>query len=96
MNYYPLGQGLNKLYIGIGSGCDFMNYFGDGVIPTNKGNEIMFLTPVIGYKYYIKKWMLDFSFGYKIILTEYDQYDIKDYVTSSPQFGLGIKYFFTN
>ncbi|GHT57463.1 hypothetical protein FACS1894109_09650 [Spirochaetia bacterium] len=96
LNYYPFSSGLNKLYIGAGGGSDFMNYFGDGVIPKNEGNVIIFLTPIMGYKFYIKKWMLDFSFGYKIILTEFDRYDIKDYVTSSPQLGLGIKYFFTN
>ncbi|MDR1868062.1 MAG: hypothetical protein LBQ77_07340 [Treponema sp.] len=96
-NYYPFNEGLNKLYIGIGSGCDFLNYFGDGVTPEKSTDTTAFLIPMIGYKYYISKWMFDVNFGYKIILTNYYQYNLEDFInTTSIQIGVGFKYFFKN
>jgi hypothetical protein len=51
VNYYPFGNGLDKLYIGLGGGCDFMNYFGGGEIPSNAEDTLIFITPRIGWKY---------------------------------------------
>jgi hypothetical protein len=48
VNYYPLGNGLDKLYIGLGNGCDFMNYFGRGEVPSNAKDTLIFITPRIG------------------------------------------------
>jgi hypothetical protein len=33
LNCYPLSSGFDKLYVGLGNGCDFMQYFGDGDLP---------------------------------------------------------------
>jgi hypothetical protein len=70
-----------------------MNYFGEGFLPKIDNDIILYITPIIGYKYYIKKWLFDFSLGYKVILTNYQEYDIKNYMNSGIQLGFGIKYF---
>jgi hypothetical protein len=96
VNYYPFGNGLDKLYIGLGNGCDFMNYFGGGEVPSNAEDTLIFVTPRIGWKFIIGKYfMIDISAGYKFVVVDaYNYSEIKNYTNAGPQFGLGFKIFF--
>jgi hypothetical protein len=96
INYYPFGNGLDKLYIGLGSGCDFMNYFGGGEASPATNDALIHITPRIGWKLNIKKYaMIDLSAGYKFIVVDADNYqEVKRYTNAGPQFGLGFKIFF--
>jgi hypothetical protein len=96
VNYYPLGNGLDKLYLGVGSGCDFMNYFGGGEVPPNAEDVLIFITPRIGWKFIPGKYfMIDVSAGYKFVVVDaYNYSEIKRYTNTGPQFGLGFKIFF--
>jgi hypothetical protein len=98
VNYYPFENGLDKLYIGIGNGCDFMNYFGKGETPPNAKDVLIFLTPKLGWKFNVATYlMIDVSAGYKFILgDDYNYHEIKNYTDTGPQFGLGFKLFFPN
>ncbi|MDR1468477.1 MAG: hypothetical protein LBT00_04225 [Spirochaetaceae bacterium] len=95
VNYYPFGEGLNKLYIGLGNGTDFMHYFGGGKIPPDTKDVLIFITPRIGWKFIIKKYgMIDLSAGYKLVFADgYNYREIKDYTYAGLQFGLGFKLF---
>jgi hypothetical protein len=95
VNYYPFRNGLDKLYIGLGNGGDFMNYFGGGEVPPNAKDVLIFITPRIGWKLNVKKYvMIDVSAGYKfVILDAYNYQGIKRYTNAGPQFGLGFKIF---
>ncbi|MDR2516887.1 MAG: hypothetical protein LBC88_05845 [Spirochaetaceae bacterium] len=71
VNYYPLGSGLDGPYLGIGSGCDFMHYFGTGTLPPAAKDTLIHITPRIGWKLTITRFlMIDIFTGYKIILAD--------------------------
>ena len=95
-NYYPLSSGLDKLYVSIGGGCDFMNYFGSGVLPDPTQDILISFTPLLGWKFYfLQFFMLDISAGYKFVITDTFNYsDVKDYVYSGWRFNIGIKFLF--
>ena len=94
--YYPFGSGLDKLYAGVGTGCDFMNYFGSGELPPDTEDKLINLTPRIGWKFNALRFlMIDISAGYKFIIFGSDNYnDIKDYVNTGFQFGINFLIFF--
>jgi hypothetical protein len=94
-NYYPFRNGLDKLYIGLGSGGDFMHYFGKGKAPANAEDILISLTPRMGWKFSILKYfMMDISTGYKFIIVDVDNYqEIKTYTAVGFQFGFGFKIF---
>ncbi|MDR1149055.1 MAG: hypothetical protein LBK66_10530, partial [Spirochaetaceae bacterium] len=96
VNYYPFGSGLDKLYVVLGSGCDFMNYFGKGEVPANAEDVLISLTPGTGWKFIISKYfMMDISAGYKFIVVDaYNYREIKTYTNAGFQFRLGFKVFF--
>jgi hypothetical protein len=96
INYYPFENGLDKLYVGLGNGCDFMQYFGGGVVPPNVGDILIYITPKIGWKWIIGKYfMIDISAGYKrVVVDAYNYSDIRRYTNAGLQFGLGFKIFF--
>jgi hypothetical protein len=95
LNYYPLSKGLDKLYISIGNGCDFMHYFGGGDLPDPPEDTLIHLTPKLGWKVLVRPWlMLDISAGYKFIIAGSENYrNIRDYTDTGFQFGLGFKIF---
>ena len=95
-NYYPLGGNLDKLYIGIGSGCDFMNYFGGGDLPLTTKDTLIHIKPHLGWKFNISKiFMIDVSTGYKFLISETQNYEnIRDYVNAGLNFGFGFKILF--
>lgn len=88
---YLFGKGLNKLYFGIGAGADFMNYFGEGIVPETGKDTILNVTPNIGYKLFAFKYLLfDFNVGYKInVLSSNNYYNIQDYINLGIQFNIG-------
>ncbi|GMO56546.1 MAG: hypothetical protein Ta2A_01850 [Treponemataceae bacterium] len=88
VNYYPFGKDLDKLYIGIGTGTDFMNYFGDGIVP--EGDVLISVTPIVGYKFNLKPVLIDVSVGYKFVVNRSSNYNGADsYVNQGIQLGLG-------
>jgi hypothetical protein len=91
-NYYPFSNGLDKLYIGVGNGCDFMNYFGDGELPHTTKDTLIHITPQVGWKFQIFNFlMIDLSSGYKFLIMDTQNYrDIKDYVNAGLNFGINI------
>jgi hypothetical protein len=93
VNYYPFGNGLDKLYIGLGNGVDFMQYFGGGEVPANAEDTLIFITPRMGWKFIIRKYfMIDVFAGYKFVVVDaYNYSEIKNYTNAGPQFGLGFK-----
>jgi hypothetical protein len=94
-NYYPLSNGLDKLYVTIGGGCDFMNYFGSGGLPETANDTLIHITPLLGWKFNLFKYlMLDMSTGYKFIITGSQNYsEIKDYVNPGFRFNFGFRIF---
>ncbi|MDR1147088.1 MAG: hypothetical protein LBK66_00495 [Spirochaetaceae bacterium] len=96
VNYYPFGNGLDKLYTGLGSGCDFMNYFGKGEVPATAEDILISLTPGAGWKFITSKYfMMDISAGYKFVVVDaFNYHKIKDYTNAGLQVRLGFKIFF--
>ena len=94
--YYPFSGGLDKLYAGAGSGCDFLNYFGGGDVPSDAEDSLIHITPRIGWKFNAHRFlMIDVSAGYKFIISGSGNYDdIKNYVNSGFQFGINFLIFF--
>jgi hypothetical protein len=95
-NYYPLINGLDKLYASVGCGCDFMNYFGKGKLPETSNDTLLHITPLLGWKFNVLKFlMLDISTGYKFVITDSQNYrEIKDYVNPCFRFNLGFRIVF--
>jgi hypothetical protein len=95
-HYYPLRGGLDKSYIGIGCGGDFMNYFGDGELPNNSEDTLISIIPITGWKWHVLKYlMIDVRVGYKFVIQDAENYTkIKDYVNAGVQFGLGFNILF--
>ncbi|GBU24411.1 hypothetical protein R83H12_01041 [Fibrobacteria bacterium R8-3-H12] len=95
-NYYPLSNGLDKLYLSIGNGSDFMNYFGNAVSPESTNDVLIHITPLLGWKFNPFKYlMIDVSTGYKFIISSSQNYnEIKNYVNSGFRYSLGFKIFF--
>ena len=96
INYYPFGQGLDKLYISAGNGCDFMNYFGRGELPPEAKDTLIHVTPQIGWKFNVLKFLIiDLSAGYKLVVSNTKNYrDIKNYINSGLRFGLDFQILF--
>ena len=92
LSVYPFGEGLNKLYFGVGNGADFMNYFGKGAVPETGKDTIIYLTPYIGYKLFCFKYIIfDFNIGYRInIVSSNNYYNVHEYLTSGIQFNVGV------
>jgi hypothetical protein len=95
-NYYPLSNGLDKLYVSTGIGCDFMNYFGSGELPETANDTLIHITPLLGWKFNVLKFlMIDVSAGYKFIIIGSENYSkIKDYVNPGFRFNLGLRILF--
>ncbi|MCL1837343.1 MAG: hypothetical protein FWG46_07345 [Treponema sp.] len=89
-NYYPLSNGLDKLYVSAGGGTDFMNYFGKGELPPTEQDTLIHVTPRLGWKFRVKDFlMIDVAAGYKFIIFDTENYHgIKDYVSTGFRVGL--------
>jgi len=93
-NYYPFSNGLDKLYLSIGNGSDFMNYFGKAA-PEATSDVLISITPLLGWKFNVLKYlMIDVSTRYKFIINSSQNYnEIKDYTNSGFRYSLGFKIF---
>jgi len=89
--YYPLSNGLDKLYVGLGNGFDFIIYTND--IPNDK---IYSLTPVLGWKWRALRFLIIEPFvGWKFYLVKTKNYDEVDkYLNEGFQWGLNFKLLF--
>ena len=98
INFYPFSSGLDKLYISAGNGCDFMNYFGSGVLPNTSEDTLIHITPQIGWKFHIVSFlMIDVSTGYKFIISDTENYrEIRNYVNPGFRFGVSFSIFLFN
>jgi hypothetical protein len=99
VHYYPLADGLDKLYIGVGSCGDFMNYFGDGafgISQDNPADTLISIIPITGWKWRVlKPLMIDVHVGYKFVIQDAENHTkIKEYVNAGVQFGIGFKILF--
>ena len=88
--YYPLSNGLDKLYIGLGSGYGFVTY--NKKMPTDFYASI---NPVIGWKWKIVPFLMVEPFiGWKFLMHGSNSYeDIEKYLNGGLQGGIGIKLF---
>ena len=74
-----------------------MNYFGKGELPENTGDVLIHITPQLGWKFNVKRFlMIDASTGYKFFIFDEQNYsEIKKYVNPGLRFKLGVKIFFS-
>lgn len=95
LNYYPLSNGLDKLYIGLGSGCDFIMYPNEDGI---SGDTAISITPIVGWKWKALRYvMIDPFIGWKFYIIETNNYEnIKNYLNSGFQWGINLKIFLPN
>jgi hypothetical protein len=95
LNFYPLSNGLDKLYIGFGSGCDYFMYPVQNDTPEDiavsiiaiagwkwRALQYLMLEPFVGWKFYTE------------ITTNYE--NVNKYVKGGFQWGINIKLFFPN
>lgn len=96
--YYPLGNGLDKLYIGLGHGGNLFLYPND----TNKDDAsvdaAVSITPILGWKWKILNYfMLDpfIGWSFNIPLTNnYENFD--SYLNNGFQWGIKFKILLAN
>jgi hypothetical protein len=88
--YYPLSSGLDKLYVGLGNGCDFIMYTNG--IPQDTA---ITLTPILGWKWRAFKFLMIEPFiGWKFFLVKTNNYEKVDrYLNEGFQWGLSFKFF---
>jgi hypothetical protein len=93
MYYYPLSDGLDKLYIGIGNSCDFLMYQND--IPQD---TVISIIPVLGWKWKALPYLMVEPFiGWKFYVNKTDNYKYLDkYANGGFQWGLSLKLFLKN
>ena len=92
-NWYPLSRMLDKLYVGVGATGDFMCYFGGSSLPDSPTDELVSITPVIGWKQNIANVVvLDFYGGYSFVVFNSQRIsDAEDYIRSGVQLGIRFK-----
>jgi len=91
--YYPLSDGLDKLYVGIGNGCDFILYIND-----TPQDTVISLTPVLGWKWKVLPYlMIEPLIGWKFFVLETNNYEnIDRYLNRGFQWGLNFKLYIQN
>jgi hypothetical protein len=102
-NYYPFGRGLNLLYVGAGSGIDFLNYFGSGTVPAVPRDTVISAIPVIGWKQNFPALtfsgltvgsMIDVYSGWQFVVSNTGNLpDDTDYTSRGWLFGIKIRVF---
>jgi hypothetical protein len=93
MYYYPLSDGLDKLYVGIGNSTDFLMYQND--IPQD---TVISIIPVLGWKWKALPYLMVEPFiGWKFYINKTDNYKNFDkYANGGFQWGLSLKLFLKN
>jgi hypothetical protein len=92
--YYPLSNGLDKLYVGLGSGCDFIMYPSEDDIPDD---TVISIIPLLGWKWKASKYLMIEPFiGWKFYVMETSNYEnVNKYLNNGFQWGISFKIFFT-
>jgi hypothetical protein len=92
LNYYPLSNGLDKLYVGLGGGCDFIMYPNNENIPQDTAISII---PAVGWKWRaLNNLMVEPFVGWKSYLALSSNYGhIKNYLNDGFQWGINLKFF---
>jgi hypothetical protein len=90
--YYPLGSGLNKLYIGLGSGCGFIMYSDNADI---QDDTTISISPLLGWKWRaLKSLMIEPFIGWKFYIFRTNNYEnIMNYLNGDFQWGIKFKIF---
>jgi hypothetical protein len=93
LNYYPLSDGLDKLYVGLGGSCDFLMYQND--IPQD---TVISIVPVLGWKWKVLPYLMIEPFiGWKFYIDKTENYeDFDKYANGGFQWGLSLKLFLKN
>jgi len=91
--YYPLSNGLDKLYIGLGNSCDFIMYIND-----TPQDTVISLTPILGWKWKVLPYLMIEPFiGWKFFVLKTENYEnIDRYLNGGFQWGLSFKLFMKN
>ena len=91
--YYPLSSGLDKLYVGIGNGADFIMYNED-----IEQDTAIWLTPMAGWKWKILPYLVIEPFvGWKFFIDKTENYENVDkYLDEGFQWGLSFILFIKN
>ena len=70
-NIYLLSPELNKLYVGFGSGCDYLQFWGENIDINENRDFIPYLAALIGWKQYIRdRFLFDLYIGYNYLLCD--------------------------
>jgi hypothetical protein len=95
INYYPFSDGLDKVYIGLGSRCDFFIYSKKYDIPKDAAISII---PILGWKWKVFKYlMIDPFIGWKFYITKTNNYEkINTNLDGGFQWGINFKIFLPN
>jgi hypothetical protein len=93
LNYYPLSDGLDKLYVGLGIGTDFLMYQND--IPQD---TVISTVPILGWKWKVLPYLMIEPFvGWKFYIDKTENYeDFDKYANGGFQWGLSLKLFLKN
>jgi hypothetical protein len=93
LNYYPLSNGLDKLYFGLGNGSDFIMYPNEDDMSEDNAISI---TPVLGWKWNIfKHLMIEPFLGWKFyIRVTNNNKNIENYLNNGFQWGINFKLIF--
>jgi hypothetical protein len=93
LHYYPLSNGLDRLYIGIGNGADFTMYQNDILDDT-----AIWLTPMMGWKWKVLPYLMIEPFiGWKFFVVKTSNYENVDkYLNGGFQWGINTKLLIKN
>ena len=92
-NWYPLSRMLDKLYVGAGVTGDFMCYFSGSSLPDPPTDELVSITPVIGWKQNIANVVvLDVYGGYSFVVFNSQRINgAEEYIRNGVQLGIRFK-----
>ena len=93
--YYPLSNGLDKLYIGFGSSCDFVMYPKKDDMQNDVAISII---PTMGWKWKMTKYlMIDPFIGWRFYIMETNNFEKRnEYLKNNFQWGINLKIFLLN
>lgn len=91
--FYPFCKGLEFLYAGAGFGLNYITYSGSNSIYSGLNDIGLSIIPSVGWKQYLtKNFMIDFSFGYKFLFSQTENYyENLKYLNSGFQFNIGFQ-----
>ena len=92
--YYPLSLSLDKLYLSLGGGFDYLAYSSDEY-GEDAQREFVSLIPELGWKWTVNDYVaLDIHAGYKYVFEKQGAVvpsDYGDYLKKGPTAGVGVK-----